>query len=70
MSRVGKCFIFLWADDLLTFSEKKVLQPLVDKILATFDGRDLKELHHVLGMEVKRDREAKDIVHLAQASDY
>ena len=58
VSRVGKCFIFLWVDDLLIFSEKKLLQPVVDRILATFDGRDLPELHHVLGMEVKRDRMA------------
>ena len=56
VSRMGKCFIFLWVDDLLILSEKKLLQPLLDKILATFCGRDLKEVHHVLGMEVKRDR--------------
>ena len=60
-SNVGKCFIFLLVDDLLIFSEKKLLQPLVDRILAKFDGRDLKELHHVFGMEVKRDREAKTL---------
>ena len=61
MSRVGNCFIFLWADDLLIFSVKTLLQPQVDGILATFDGRDLKELHHVLGMEEKRDRKAKTL---------
>ena len=61
VSRVGKCFIFLWNDDLLIFSEKDLLQPLVDKILSTFDGRDLKELSHVLGMEVKRDRKTKTL---------
>ena len=61
VSRVGKCFIFLWVDDLLIFSEKALLQPLIDKILSTFDGRDLKELSHVLGMEVKRDRQAKTL---------
>ena len=49
VSNVGRCLIFLWVDDLLFFSEKELLQPLVDKILATFDGRDLKELSHVLG---------------------
>ena len=59
MSKVGRCFIFLWVDDLLIFNETQLLQPLVDKILALFDGRDLKELSHVLGMEVKRDRKAK-----------
>ena len=41
--------------------EQKLLQPLVDRILATFDCRDLKELHHVLGVEVKRDRVAKTL---------
>ena len=61
VSRVGKCFIFLWVDDLLIVIEKKLLQPLVDKILATFDGRDLKELSHVLGMEVKRNRMARTL---------
>ena len=61
VSRVGKCFIFLWVDDLLIFSKKTLLQPLVDKILATFDGRDLKELSHVLGMEVKRDGNARTL---------
>ena len=60
VSRVSKCFIFLWVDDLLIFSEKKLLQPL-DQMLATFDGCDLKGLHHVLGMEVKRDREANTL---------
>ena len=61
VSRVGKCFIFLWVDALFIFSEKELLQPLADKILSTFDGRDLKELSHVLGMEVKRDREARTL---------
>ena len=61
VSKVGRCFIFLWVDDLLIFSEKKLLQPLVDKILATFDDRDLKELSHVLCMEVKRDRVARTL---------
>ena len=61
VSRVSKCFIFLWLDDSFIFSEMKLLQPLVDKILATFEYHDLKELHHVLGMEVKRDREAKTL---------
>ena len=61
MGRVGKCFIFLWVDDLLIFSDKKLLQPVVDKILATFVGRDLKELSHVLGMKVKWNRKAKTL---------
>ena len=45
----------------LSSIEKELLQPLVDKFLATFDGRDLKELSHVLGMEVKRDRKARSL---------
>ena len=61
VSRVGKCFIFIWVDDLLIFSEIELLQPLVDKILSTFDGRDLKELSHVLGVEVKQDRKSKTL---------
>ena len=61
VSRVGKSFIFLWIDDLLIFTEKKLLQHVVDKILATFDGRDLKELSRVLSMEVKRDRVARKL---------
>ena len=61
VSGVGKYFIFLWVDEFLIFSEKKLLQPVVDRTLATFEGRDLKELHHVLGMEVKRDRKAKTL---------
>ena len=71
VSKVGRCFICLWVDDLLIFSETQLLQPLVDKILATFDGRDLKELSNVLGMEVKRDRKAKtlSISHKQMISD-
>ena len=71
VSRVGKRFIFLWVDDLLILSEKELLQPLIDKILSTFDGRDLKELSHMLGMEVKRDREARtlSISHKQMISD-
>ena len=60
-SRVGNFCIFLCVDDLLIFSEKKLLPPLVENILVTFYGRDLKELSHVLGMEVKRDRKAKTL---------
>ena len=44
VNKVGRCFIFLRVDDLLIFSAKDQLQPLADKILVTFEGRDLKEL--------------------------
>ena len=44
VSKVGRCFIFLWVDDLLIFSAKDQMQPLVDQILTSFEGRDLNEL--------------------------
>ena len=37
------------------------MQPLVDNILTTFEGRDLNELSYVLGMEVIRDRSKRTI---------
>ena len=61
VSKVGRCFIFLWVDDLIIFSAKDQVQPLVDKILTTFEGRDLNELSCVLGMEVIRDRSKRTI---------
>ena len=54
--KVGRCFIFLWVDDLLIFSAKDQLQLMVENILTPFEGRDLMELSYVLGMEVIRDR--------------
>ena len=56
MSKIGRCFIFLWVDDLLIFSAQDQMQPLVVKILTTFEGRNLNELSYVLGMEAIRDR--------------
>jgi len=52
VSKVGRCLIFQWVDDLFIFSVNDQLQPLVDKILTTFGGHDLKELSYLLGMEV------------------
>ena len=43
VSKVGRCFIFLWVDDLIIFAAKDELQPLVDQIITTFERRDLKE---------------------------
>ena len=71
--KVGRCFIFLWVNDLLIFSAKDQMQPLVDKILTRFEGRDLNELSYVLGMEVIRDRSKKTItitLHYTQKSDH
>ena len=61
VSKVGRCFILLWVDDLLIFSAKDRLQPLVDKILTAFEGCYLKELSYVLGMEVIRDTSKRAI---------
>ena len=61
VSKVGRCFIFLWVDDLLIFSAEDQMQPLVDKILTIFEGRDLNELSYVLGMELIRDRSKRTI---------
>ena len=61
VSKVGRHFIFLRVDDLLIFSEKQCLQPLVDVILNNFERHDLKELSYVLGMEVQSDQEAKTL---------
>ena len=61
VSEVGSwCFIFVWVDDLL-FSAKDQLQPLVDKPLTTFEGRNMKEVSYVLGMEVIRDRSKRTV---------
>jgi hypothetical protein len=57
----GRCFIFLWVDDLFIFSRCDGLQELVDIILEKFEGRDLGELSWALGSEIMRDRTAKTI---------
>ena len=58
ISKVSRCFIFLWADELLILRARDQLQPLVDKTRTTitFEGRGLYELSYVIGMEVIRDR--------------
>ena len=57
MSKVGRCFIFLRIDDLLIFIANDPLQALVDKILTTFEGRDMKELSYVLSLGVCENRD-------------
>ena len=61
VSKIGRCFIFLWVDDLLILSAKNPLQPLVEKILTPIKGRDQEKLSCVLGMEVIRDRSKQRI---------
>ena len=53
--------MFPWVDGVLIFRAKDQMQPLVDRILRTFEGRDLEELSHVLGMKVIRDRSKRTI---------
>jgi hypothetical protein len=50
--------VFLWVDDLLIFTTKKLMEPVVTEILAAFPGRSLGELNHVLGLEILRDRKS------------
>ena len=59
--KTGRCFIFLWVDDLFIFSIPAGLQALVDVILTKFEGRDLGDLSWALGTEIVRDRAAKTI---------
>ena len=59
--KVGRCFIFLWVDDLFIFSSPAGLQDLIETILTKFEGRDLGDLAWALGTEIMRDRNAKTI---------
>ena len=61
VSKVVRCFIFLWVDDLLIFRAKDQMQPLVDRILTTFEECDLNELSYVHRLEVIRDRSKRTI---------
>jgi hypothetical protein len=56
-----KCFIFLWVDDLIIVAHDAAIEPLVSAILKRFDGRDLGPATWVLGMEIIRDRAARQI---------
>ena len=40
----GRCFIFLWIDDLFIFCLSAEVKELVEAILSKFEGRDLGEL--------------------------
>ena len=48
-------------NDLPIFIAKEQLQPLVDNILTTFEGRDLNEPSYAVGMEVLRDTSKRTI---------
>jgi hypothetical protein len=57
----GRCFIFLWVDDLFVFSKSEGLQELINEVLSVFKGRDLGNLTWALGAEILRDRPNKTI---------
>jgi hypothetical protein len=60
-----KQFIFLWVDDLIIVAEQASCDAIVERILASFKGRDLGEASWLLGMSVKRNMNDK-IVELSQ----
>ena len=59
MRKYGRCFIFIWIDDLLVFTTADVMETLCAQILSRFKGRIEDEIGHVLGMEILRDRKAR-----------
>ena len=59
--QTGRCFIFLWVDDLFIFSRPEGLQDLISEILTVFQGRDLGDLSWALGAKISRDRKQKTI---------
>ena len=71
VSKLGTCFIFLWVDDLRILCAKGRLQPQAQKILTTFEGRDLEEVSYVLGVEVIRDwsKQTITITHRAMITE-
>ena len=59
--KTGRCFIFLWVDDLFIFGRSMGLKELIDQILKVFTGRDLGDLSWALGASIKRDRKKRTI---------
>ena len=71
ISKYGRCFIFIWVDDLLVFTTADVMDLLCAQILSKVKGRSDGEIGHVLGMEIFRDRKARSmtITHRKKISD-
>lgn len=57
----GRCFIFLWVDDLFFFSSSAGLQVVIDIILTKSKERYESDLACTLGTEITSDRKAKTI---------
>ena len=53
--KYGRCFIFIWVDDLLVFTTADVMETLCAQILSRLKGRSEGEVGNVLGMEILRD---------------
>ena len=69
--KYGRCFIFIWVDDLLVFTSTDVMETFCAQILSIFKGRSEGEIKHGLGMEILRHRKARTmtITHRRKISD-
>ena len=56
ISKVGRCFVFIWVDDLFIASSPAGLHDVVNPILKKFKGKNLGPVAWALGCEVIRDR--------------
>ena len=61
ISKDGKCFIFLWVDDLFVICTSAEVKATVEPILTKFKGRDLGQLEWALGCKITRDWSKKTI---------
>ena len=57
----GKCFIFLWVDDLFVICTSAEVKATIEPILTKFKGRDLGQLEWALGCRITRDLSKKTI---------
>lgn len=60
-SEEGLLLMLVWVDDLVTAAITAKVQSIKKQVLSTFDGRDLGEVSHFLGMGIYRDRPARII---------
>ena len=69
--KYGRCFIFIWVDDLPVFTTADVKEALCAQIQCRFKGRSEGKIGHVLSMEILRDRKARTmtITHRKKISD-
>ena len=69
--KYGRCFIFIWVDDLLVFKTADVMETLCAQILSRFKGQSKVEIGYFLGMEFLRDKKARTmtITHRKKVSD-